>query len=79
MLDGLTASHESDCVWRDKSVDVEVDSRFHDTSAAGERDAARDLDLEAAGWTVVRVRLATVRKAPDLVLRRLRQVLLSEG
>lgn len=75
MIDGLTATHEADCVWRSSRVNLEVDSGWHDTRAAGESDVARDLDLEAAGWTVVRIRLATLRDSADLVLARLRGLL----
>jgi very-short-patch-repair endonuclease len=47
---------ECDCVWRSHRLIVELDSRgFHGTTAAFERDRARDRVLQAAGWRVVRV------------------------
>ncbi len=67
-------TYEGDCVWGKTLVNVEVDSRFHDTPAAGERDVRRDLDLEAAGWTIIRLRARTIREEPAMIAARLRQL-----
>lgn len=47
---------ECDAVWPDARLIVEIDSRFHDTPHARERDARKDEALRAAGWIVLRVR-----------------------
>jgi very-short-patch-repair endonuclease len=47
---------ECDCVWHSARLIVELDGReTHMTTAAFERDRARDRALAAAGWRVVRV------------------------
>ena len=47
---------EADCVWRRSRLIAELDGRaVHGTAAAFERDRARDLALNAAGWRVVRI------------------------
>jgi hypothetical protein len=47
---------EVDCLWRDARLIVELDGRAtHATTAAFERDRARDRSLHVAGWRVVRV------------------------
>ena len=47
---------ECDCVWRKQRLIVELDGHaFHATTAAYERDRARDRTLHAAGWRVVRI------------------------
>jgi hypothetical protein len=47
---------EADCVWRAQRLIVELDGRTsHATTAAFERDRARDRALHVTGWTVVRI------------------------
>ena len=47
---------ESDCVWRQQHLTVELDGRdAHDSTPAFESDRARDAALQAAGWRVIRV------------------------
>jgi very-short-patch-repair endonuclease len=47
---------EADCVWRAQRLIVELDGQAsHTTTAAFERDRARDRVLHVAGWTVVRI------------------------
>ena len=48
--------YEVDLHWPGAGLVVEVDSSYHDTTAARERDARRDADLAVAGWVVKRVR-----------------------
>jgi len=47
---------EVDALWPNARLVVEIDSRYHDTPHARERDERKDGLLRAAGYTVVRVR-----------------------
>jgi very-short-patch-repair endonuclease len=72
----LVLGFECDCVWHDQRVAVELDSRtFHDTSAAFERDRARDRALQAAGWRVIRVTWRQLRDDADALAADLRRIL----
>jgi very-short-patch-repair endonuclease len=72
----LVLGFECDCVWREQRVAVELDSRtVHDTSAAFERDRARDRALQAAGWRVVRVTWRQLHGEPDGLAADLRRIL----
>jgi very-short-patch-repair endonuclease len=66
---------EVDCVWRSHRLVVELDGRAaHDTPHGFENDRARDEQLVAAGWRVIRVTPSRLRdQAPTLAshLRRL--------
>jgi very-short-patch-repair endonuclease len=67
---------ECDCVWRAQRLIVELDGRaFHTTTAAFERDRARDRRLQAGGWTVVRVTWRQLRDEPESVVADLRSLL----
>ena len=49
-------SIECDFAWRARSLIAELDGHaFHATTAAYERDRARDRALSVAGWRVVRI------------------------
>lgn len=59
-----------DFAWPERKVALEVDERVaHLSVAAFERDAARELALQAAGWTVVRVTAQVVRTEPAAAVR----------
>jgi very-short-patch-repair endonuclease len=49
-------SIEVDVMWPERGLAVEIDSSFHDTPHAAERDAHKDAVLERLGYTVIRVR-----------------------
>jgi very-short-patch-repair endonuclease len=64
--------YELDTVWRGPRVVVELDGyEFHRTRAAFERDRARDAELQASGFAVLRFTWRQVRYQPQLVLARL--------
>lgn len=63
---------EVDLLWRDQRVILEVDSPFHDTTAAKIRDRARDAALRDHGWTVLRHRPADLDQDPGAVVAELR-------
>jgi len=56
VVNGFVAGHEVDFHWPAQRLVVETDGRAaHGHALAFERDRRRDLDLELAGWHVVRV------------------------
>ena len=56
-------------MWPDKRLAVETDGRAtHDTPYAFQRDRARDLDLELAGWHVIRLSWWQVVEEPARVV-----------
>jgi very-short-patch-repair endonuclease len=55
-LDAGAERLEVDMHWPDHRLIVELDSPYHDTTAAAARDAHRDAALTRAGWRVVRGR-----------------------
>lgn len=64
--------HEVDFVWRSRRVIVEVDGfAYHGSRAAFERDRARDADLAAAGYRVVRITWRQLTNEPHAVVARL--------
>jgi very-short-patch-repair endonuclease len=67
---------ECDCVWRSQRLIVELDSReFHRTTAAFERDRARDRLLQANGWRVIRITWRQLHDDGDRVAADLRVLL----
>jgi hypothetical protein len=70
---------EADCVWREQQLIVELDGReIHDTSAAFERDRARDRAAIAAGWRVIRITWRQLHEEPAALARDLRAALAPE-
>jgi very-short-patch-repair endonuclease len=62
-------------VWRSHRLIVELDSRgFHGTTAAFERDRARDRVLQAGGWRVVRITWRQLHDDEDRVAADLREL-----
>jgi very-short-patch-repair endonuclease len=65
--------YEVDFHWPAQGLIVETDGRAtHDTAIAFERDRARDLDLELAGWHVIRISWRQLRDQPDQIISVLR-------
>ena len=63
------AGWQVDALWFDRKVAVELDGRVaHDTSFRLEEDHRRDLELRAAGYTVLRYTWRQVTQQPELVL-----------
>ncbi|MGH2763210.1 MAG: DUF559 domain-containing protein [Thermoleophilaceae bacterium] len=67
------ATHRVDFQWRDASLVVETDGRAtHDTPYGFHSDRERDLDLELAGWHVIRLSWWQVVEQPQRVVALLR-------
>lgn len=70
------AGYEVDLVWVEERVIVELDSAYHDTPAALERDPVRDAALQAAGFAILRVRQRRFAREPEAVMAGLRALLM---
>jgi very-short-patch-repair endonuclease len=63
------AGHEVDAVWFDRKLVVELDGRTtHSASRVIEADHRRDMDLRAAGYTVLRYTWEQVTQQPERVV-----------
>ncbi len=61
--------HRVDFLWRDRRLVVELDGwRFHGHRLAFERDRVRDVELQLAGYTVVRFTWRQLRDEPTTVM-----------
>jgi very-short-patch-repair endonuclease len=61
-----------DFLWPDHRLVVEVDGfAFHSSRAAFERDRARDADLQARGYRVIRITWRQLQREPHAVVARL--------
>ena len=59
------AGHEVDAVWPEQRLVVEVDGyAYHSSRSAFERDRLRDLDLDAAGYRVLRTTWRQLTREP---------------
>lgn len=66
------SGHEVDALWKAQRLVIEVDGyAFHGSRAAFERDRARDADLLAAGYRVLRVTWRQSTEQPEAVAARL--------
>jgi very-short-patch-repair endonuclease len=66
---------ELDHAYLDLRIDIEVDGfRWHGDRLAFERDRARDAQLAALGWVVLRFTWLQIVRRPDLVARRVAEV-----
>jgi very-short-patch-repair endonuclease len=73
VVNGLVLTYEVDFHWPQHRLIVEADSRaFHAHALAFQQDRQRDLDLELAGWHVLRVTWRQVLEEPERVARLLR-------
>jgi very-short-patch-repair endonuclease len=68
-VDAGTERFEVDCHWPQVRLIVEVDSPYHDTTAAQYRDSHRDAALRRHGWTVIRCRWDDIVNPTGLVAR----------
>jgi len=67
---------EVDAFWPDQKLMVEADSfEFHGHRAAFERDRARDAEMQAAGYTVIRLTHRRLTREPAKVAAQLRHLL----
>jgi very-short-patch-repair endonuclease len=68
IVNGWVEGYEVDFLWPDRRLNVETDGRsVHGTPIAFERDHRRDLDLELAGWHVLRFTWRQVVESPGRV------------
>jgi very-short-patch-repair endonuclease len=63
------AGHEVDFLWREEGLVVEVDGfAYHAGRDAFERDRARDAELQAAGYKVIRITWRQLVETPERVV-----------
>jgi len=68
--------YEVDAFWERERLVVEVDGyAFHSTRGAFERDRARDADLQAQGFRVLRVTWRQIVEEPEAVVGRIARLL----
>jgi very-short-patch-repair endonuclease len=73
VVNGLVLTYEVDFHWPKARLIVEADSRaFHGHALAFHNDRQRDLELELAGWHVLRITWRQVLDEPERVVRLLR-------
>jgi hypothetical protein len=61
---------EVDCLWRERQLAVELDSRSaHETRSAFEADRDRDRRLQAESWRVVRITWRQLHDEPERIAR----------
>jgi hypothetical protein len=78
IVNGVVCGYEVDFHWTSQRLIVETDGRsVHGTPIAFERDRRRDLDLEVAGWHVLRLTWHQVVQSPSQAVRLLRRRLRS--
>ena len=74
------AGHEVDALWPEQRLVVEVDGfAFHASREAFERDRARDAELQAHGYRVIRVTWRQLSARPEVLTARLGAALLAPG
>jgi len=67
---------EVDCLWRERGLIVELDSRSaHETRSAFESDRDRDRRLQAEGWRVVRITWRQLHDEPKRIANDLRRLM----
>jgi very-short-patch-repair endonuclease len=72
----LIEGYEVDFAWPEQKLIVEADSwRHHSSRRVFEHDRAKDADLTARGWRVVRLTHARITIEPDAIARLLRELL----
>jgi very-short-patch-repair endonuclease len=75
-VNARTSGYEVDFLWPERRLVVEVDGfRFHSTRRAFDHDHRKDLDLKAAGLTVLRFTYEQLRREPLLVIAQLTRAL----
>jgi very-short-patch-repair endonuclease len=76
IVNGRVNGYEVDAHWPQHRLIVEVDGfEHHGTRSAFEHDRARDAELQATGWRVLRITFLMLRRRPAQVAARIRRVL----
>ncbi len=76
----MIGSHEVDCVWRSRRLAVELDSYgFHRGQEMFEKDLARNNQMWASGWVLLRYTWRRVTNEPDQVVKEVRAALTAGG
>ena len=77
-VNAQVGGYEVDFLWVDHALIVETDGfRYHAGRVAFEADRARDAELQALGYRVVRFTFRQVETQPKLVVQRLREMMRS--
>ncbi len=76
VLNTLVEGYEVDALWMPRKLIVELDGyAFHRSRTAFERDRARDVDLQLAGYRVVRITARRLDRDPERVIAARRSLL----
>lgn len=70
-MNARVAGFEVDCLWPERRLVIELDSRFHDNALARADDARKQLALKRAGFRVERLRWSDVTRDEAATAKRL--------
>jgi hypothetical protein len=74
-MNSWIGAYEVDAAFHDQRVAVELDSSYHDTPGAHERDPIRDADLQIAGYRILRITYRRLATQPDELATTIRGLL----
>ena len=74
-MNSWIGKYEVDAAFHDHRLAVELDSRYHDTPGAYERDPIRDAELQILGYRILRITYRRLVDRPDELAAQIRALL----